>query len=363
MAHEQSPSAPNGYDSHFFKALHPGGRQSAQVMVPLVLEWCHPSSVVDVGCGDGTWLSVFQEQGVQDILGIDGEYVNQSELQIPDASFMAADLQEALTLDRTFDLVVSLEVAEHLFALYADRFVESLVKLGDVVLFSAAIPHQGGTHHVNERWPAYWVERFEQQGYVAIDALRKLIWDYPQVEPWYAQNCLIFVKGDRLADYPVLQAQVTSQTPLALVHPKIYLQHCPNFPELTKEIEILAVSMLPSATLPSGSALAIAVKYQWYSQDDAALLSISISNPDGQIYLDTHTSLTKPQDATTIQTLQLHIDRLDLMPGNYFVNVGLYSQGWAVTHDFHWHLYPLSLISDVCGQGLLHPPMSWQLPT
>lgn len=356
---EQRSVASTAYDPEFFQALRQGSRQSAQIIVPIVLDWLQSQSVVDIGCGDGTWLSVFREHGIATLLGMDGDYVDRADLQIPHDCFVAADLQQPLKIDRTFDLVVSLEVAEHLLAYYAKQFVTSLVNLGPVVLFSAAIPHQGGIFHVNEQWPSYWVDRFNAHGYVAVDGLRRLIWDHPQVEPWYAQNCLLFVRGDRLSDYPALQPYVTLHPP-ALVHPKTYLRRCSQPHPMTKAIELVSVSLLPATTLKWGDALAIAVDYHWHTSDDAAVIDISLTNRDEQVFLKTHLALTRPQTADPRTRLRLDIERLDLAPGNYFVNVGIYTSDWQVTHDLHWHLYALTLTGETSQDGLLQPPLTWQ---
>ena len=92
-------------------------------------------------------------------------------LPIPKKNFFAVDLKRPLQLERRFDLVLSLEVAEHLPEECAATFVESLIGLGSVILFSAAIPFQGGTHHVNEQWSNYWVKNFQEREYVVIDTL------------------------------------------------------------------------------------------------------------------------------------------------------------------------------------------------
>ena len=62
------------YDRHFFDTLREGVRRSAQEIVPIVVEWFAPQSIIDVGCGDGTWLSIFSANGITDILGIDGDW-------------------------------------------------------------------------------------------------------------------------------------------------------------------------------------------------------------------------------------------------------------------------------------------------
>ena len=117
----------------------PGAARSADVVVPLVMELVAPSSVVDVGCGLASWLAAFAHFGVPRIFGVDGPWVDESTLRIPPDRFLAADLTQPLRLDEHFDLVVSLEVGEHLPADAADTFIDSLVALGPVILFSAAV--------------------------------------------------------------------------------------------------------------------------------------------------------------------------------------------------------------------------------
>ena len=166
--------------------------------------WSKPQSVVDVGCGHGTWLAVFVELGILEYCGIYGDYIDPSALDIPADRFIAADSAQPLRLDRRFDLVVTLEVAEHLPKTDASTFVQSLTELGPVVLFSAAIPFQGGENHLNEQWPDYWAHLFHNRGYRAVDCLRKKTWHNDKVEPWYAQNILLFVHPDEIASSPRL---------------------------------------------------------------------------------------------------------------------------------------------------------------
>ncbi|GAB4382524.1 MAG: hypothetical protein Kow00121_42920 [Elainellaceae cyanobacterium] len=214
------------YTRSFYDSLHEGSRQSAQIIVPLIMELLQPESVLDVGCGTGNWLAVFNEFGVQDYLGIDGDYVDLEALQIPKDRFIPHDLKVPFELNQKFDLVMSVEVAEHLPAELADSFVQSLTRLSSVVLFSAAIPYQGGTGHINEQWLEYWVEIFQRQGYIAIDCLRDKIWSSAQVKPWYAQNLLIFVQQEKLALYPRLVTELGNKhtaSPQSKVHPWIYL--------------------------------------------------------------------------------------------------------------------------------------------
>jgi SAM-dependent methyltransferase len=214
------------YPPAFFTDLRAGAHRSAREVVPLVLGLLGPRRVVDVGCGLGTWLAVFKECGVGEVLGVDGAYVDRDLLEIPPDQFLAHDLGQPLYLGRTFDLAVSLEVAEHLPPACAAVLVESLVRLAPVVLFSAAIPFQVGVNHLNERWPEYWAELFEARDYHVVDCLRDKIWGNDRVEWWYAQNLLLYARGDYLLRHPLLRKEwgSTRRTQLALVHPRCLLQ-------------------------------------------------------------------------------------------------------------------------------------------
>jgi SAM-dependent methyltransferase len=182
------------YDSGFFKGQMAGSLQSARRVVPVLLAATPARSVIDFGCGVGTWLSVFRDHGVERILGIDGDYVDRTLLQIASESFVGADLRQPFEAGR-FDLAVSVEVAEHIDAAHADIFVRNLTAAADVVAFSAGIPDQGGAEHVNEQWPSYWAGKFAAHGYRPVDSIRPVIWDDAGIDFWYRQNLILFVKG------------------------------------------------------------------------------------------------------------------------------------------------------------------------
>jgi SAM-dependent methyltransferase len=213
------------YTKSFYEGHRNGVTRSAEVIVPLVLKLLPVRTVVDVGCGDGSWLSVFRKLGVDDVLGIDGDYVTPDLLQIPQDRFRAVDLTKPFSLGRVFDLAISLEVAEHLPAESASAFVESLTRQAPLVLFSAAIPKQGGNHHLNEQWPDYWAKLFQRHGYLPIDFLRRRIWQNDAVDWWYTQNALLFAQAKLVENNALLKAEFerTNPTQLSLVHPKQYL--------------------------------------------------------------------------------------------------------------------------------------------
>lgn len=212
------------YDATFFDDVRDGAARSAAAIVPIVLALVPARSVVDVGCGDGTWLSAFAAAGVPDILGIDGASAEARHLAIPADRFQERDLAAPLAIRRRFDLAVCLEVGEHLPDAAAPTLVDSLVRLAPVVLFSAAVPHQTGNHHVNERWPEYWAQAFAVHGYRPADAIRPAVWTDERVEWWYAQNAFLYVSTEAAERAPALSAAVAATDPASLtrIHPRNY---------------------------------------------------------------------------------------------------------------------------------------------
>jgi SAM-dependent methyltransferase len=182
----------HAYDDHFFDWVDSGARMSARALLPRVKEALDVQSVVDVGCGRGTWLSVWTELGVRDVVGLDGDYVDRSKLAIPAHAFKVTDLSHDWSVERRFDLAQSLEVAEHLPQNAARSIVNQLCSLADVVLFSAARPGQGGEMHVNEQEPEYWAELFAMNGFAMFDWLRPALARNRQIEPWYRYNSFLY---------------------------------------------------------------------------------------------------------------------------------------------------------------------------
>jgi SAM-dependent methyltransferase len=183
------------YTPSFYNLTAKQVNASARVCVPLFLDLLHPTSVVDVGCGQGEWLAELSNQGIDDYRGVDGPHIADAQLLIPTDRFDRRELDQPFTLERTFDLVFCLEVAEHLPEMAAPRFVDCLTSLGPAVVFSAAVPGQGGTNHVNEQWPWYWKELFARRGYVQLDPFRQTIWKNPDVAVYYQHNLLLYVNA------------------------------------------------------------------------------------------------------------------------------------------------------------------------
>ena len=206
-------SAMHIYDRTYYDYINGGAIRSAEHVLPAVQQHFDIRSVLDFGAGQGAWLSVWRRLGVKDVMGIDGAYVERSALLVRREEFLAADLGQEIRHGRTFDLVQSLEVAEHLPASRADVFVDNLVAHGSLVLFSAAAPGQGGEHHVNERPYAYWRDMFAARGFLMLDVIRAAVASNRAVERWYRYNSFIFIAEARFGSLPpelrLLQAPVS----------------------------------------------------------------------------------------------------------------------------------------------------------
>ena len=185
----------HAYDDKFFDWVNLTALRSARLFLPVVKQAIDAASVADVGCGQGAWLSVWREMGVEDVCGLDGDYVARDRLLIPQENFRATDLAAAFALDRRFDVAQSLEVAEHLPPQISQTLVDCLCKLSDVVVFSAAQPGQGGEQHINERRISWWAARFAAQGYAAFDCLRPELARATDVSPWYRFNAVVYANA------------------------------------------------------------------------------------------------------------------------------------------------------------------------
>jgi SAM-dependent methyltransferase len=204
------------YDESFFADMETTARASALRVVPVAVRSWRPRHVVDVGCGQGVWAAAFEAMGVPTV-AIDGEYVRREQLLTP--TFLAWDLTQPLPAIGRFDLCVCLEVAEHLPAAAAGTLVESLAAASDRILFSAAVPGQGGTGHINEQPHGYWIEHFERLGFDADIGWRDRFGGDEDVAWWYRRNLVVFERRQPRPDEAAERVGVPAWAPTASAGP------------------------------------------------------------------------------------------------------------------------------------------------
>jgi SAM-dependent methyltransferase len=215
----------HSYSTPFMSYTSKVSSLSADAIVALMAQKLNLESVLDVGCAVGTWLDAWRRNGVDDFFGLDGDYVDPAMLAIPRQSFRVADLSEPFDLGRKFDIVQSLEVAEHLPRKGSESFVACLASHSrGLVLFSAAPPGQGGEFHVNERPMDDWRALFAAHGYVAVDWLRNVLKEDSRIAWWYRYNVVLYVHETRLADLPseISAFRLESVAPLPDVSPPLF---------------------------------------------------------------------------------------------------------------------------------------------
>ncbi len=205
------------YDDRFYMG-EAQSLASARPISRLVCELLNPRSVVDVGCGWGAWLLAFEECGVARLCGIDGDYINRERMLIDPECFISRDLARPFEIPDTFDLAICLEVAEHLPDRSGRNLVRALTAAAPIVVFSAAVPSQGGSDHVNEQWPSYWRALFQSEGFRMFDPVRPRIREHANVQWWYRQNLVVYACAKAIAEHPELGPEVLSQHEIEWVH-------------------------------------------------------------------------------------------------------------------------------------------------
>jgi len=210
------------YNAAFYSDAVQGSLSAAQVVLPLLFDNWRPRSLVDIGCGLGAWCATASELGVANCFGFDGSYVDPERLLIPRAAFKAHDLEVTLPLHIEADMAICVEVAEHLSAGRAEGLVVDLCRIAPLVLFSGAVPFQGGSGHVNENWPEYWAALFAKSGFLPFDCIRDRIWGDARMPWWYRQNLLVFAQPHMARIVPALGAPVEASA-LSRIHPELFV--------------------------------------------------------------------------------------------------------------------------------------------
>jgi lipopolysaccharide transport system ATP-binding protein len=122
----------------------------------------------------------------------------------------------------------------------------------------------------------------------------------------------------------------------------------------------------PLSTMVSGGPLEVSLVVQTPPDRRvlAPIVGITISRAsDGMTCYDTNTAndgLLVPEIAGE-RRFALVFERLDLIPGDYFIDVGVYERGWQYAYDYHWHVHSLRVVGSSQDGGVFQPPHAWEI--
>jgi len=188
------------YDRDYFQnVVDAAAARSAPIMAGKMHDALHPSSVVDVGCGTGQMLLAFQKLGAS-CRGLEYSEAALAICRERGLDVVKFDLEQEQSLDWRADLVVSTEVAEHLPASCADRYVDLLCRTSDQIMITAAVPGSTGTDHVNEQPNEYWIAKLVARGFEYDQPLSyrwRDEWRDAGVDTWYWNSAMFFRRVSR----------------------------------------------------------------------------------------------------------------------------------------------------------------------
>jgi SAM-dependent methyltransferase len=204
------------YSAGYYETISENAIRSRDEIFTFLKNICSFETVIDIGCGIGEWGFEIDKFGVEKYIGVDHK-IPKKKLLIPEERFIDHDLIDGsdFPLDCKFDLALCLEVLEHIPEENSEKAIDLLCSLSDQILFSAAIPYQGGRHHVNEQWQSWWAKKFEDRGYHP-ENVRDILSHNDSIDIWYRNNVVLYKK------------EQTGQHVTDFVHPRLFenlMQH------------------------------------------------------------------------------------------------------------------------------------------
>lgn len=164
-----------------------------------IVEILHPSSILDLGCGVGSYLEGALFAGCKNLLGIDISHDVAKEFFTNEIAgyLQCGNIAEKLNL-QPFDCVMSFESAEHIDPKGTDQFIKNLTELSQkYIVFTAAPPGQRGTGHINCREKKFWINEIQRNGFIyhkdLVDYFVSVWTDY-KAPNYILKNLMVFQK-------------------------------------------------------------------------------------------------------------------------------------------------------------------------
>lgn len=184
------------YNRDFHKSIENDEYPQAVRVGEYISTFLKPSSFLDFGCSTGLYLREVQIK-MPDIHAVGFEFSKEAVDSALCNYVLQADLTNPVEIERIPNtLGLCLEVLEHIEDKYWRQVLENMTRSCDKIIFSAAVPGQGGTGHINCRPKIDWIKRFHELGWVVdLDASRHLI-NYMQQGyhmGWFSNNAMVLI--------------------------------------------------------------------------------------------------------------------------------------------------------------------------
>jgi lipopolysaccharide transport system ATP-binding protein len=134
------------------------------------------------------------------------------------------------------------------------------------------------------------------------------------------------------------------------------------------EVEIKKVVLKNSLGLPlrdiySGESLTVEIEFFANKPVKSPIFVVNITDDSGQIYCSMN-SISKQTTFAFVENenrIALHVVRLDLNTGEYYVDVSIYENNWRYAYDSHYHVYSFYINNTSSFEGIISPPHEWKL--
>jgi SAM-dependent methyltransferase len=154
-----------------------------------VVDICQPTTVLDLGCGQGYFVKWLREKGIE-AWGVEGEELD-TLFKAPGYQIQQ-DLSNLFDLGKTYDVVMCTEVVEHIPEAFEEVVFNNIAHhTHRHLVFSGATPGQGGTGHVNEKPEVHWFSCLVSRGFKLLHEASTQI-RLASTLDWYVKNLSIW---------------------------------------------------------------------------------------------------------------------------------------------------------------------------
>lgn len=138
--------------------------------------------------------------------------------------------------------------------------------------------------------------------------------------------------------------------------------HISSKPGIIMGVQFLMPGGSPTSEISSGQPLWIEIRYSTRQPVLDATFGLSIVSQDGQVCFESSTedAINSPLNLNGAGKVRLIIKRLELMEGQYDIDIGLFQAKMLSTYDYVRYPQKLSVLPPLQSRAVLHPPHWWE---